>query len=139
MASRTKVDRLAWLRERSEDAALGLLARARSELDQARERRARAVEGARHDGRVPGRAELWELEEAAHRRALQAVRAAERDAQRAQRDEVAAVGRYAAAHRAAESVRRLQARRREELALELRRRERRSLDELATTRFNARS
>ena len=77
MMPKTRLDKLVQLREREEDDAAVDLARAQQTLHAARERLELAVEASRADGRAPGNAALWDLEENAHRRALQLVRKAE--------------------------------------------------------------
>ncbi len=138
MMPRTRLDRLVQLREREEDDAAVDLARAQHTLHQAHERLEQAVEAARADGRAPGRAALWELEENAHRRALQLVRAAEGEVTTAAVKREDASSSYREARQDAETVRRVADRKRAEILLEMGRRERRTLDEVATQRFNQR-
>lgn len=138
MMPRTRLDKLVQLREREEDDAAVDLARAQHTLHVARERLERAVEASRADGRSPGRAALWELEENAHRRALQLVRVAEGEVSSASVKREDASASYLEARQDAETVRRVADRKRAELLLELSRRERRTLDEVATLRFNQR-
>jgi len=133
---RTRLDKLVQLREREEDHAAVGLARAQHRLHAARERLERAVEASRADARVPGDAAHWELEEAAHGRALQLVRVAEGEVSSASVRREDASASYRDARQDAETVRRAADRKRAELILELSRRERRSLDEVATLRFN---
>ncbi|MBK9518787.1 MAG: flagellar FliJ family protein [Anaeromyxobacter sp.] len=136
---KTRLDKLVQVRERGEDSALEGLARAQSGLGRATERLAGLRQVARTDGRSRGSAELWLLEETAHVRALQDVRGAERElAQAARREQLARVG-YTAAHRDAEAARRVQEKKRSEIRDEREKREQRSMDELATVRFNARA
>lgn len=134
---RTRLDRLVDVRERSEDAALEALGRARSGVGRAAEKLATLKEASRSDGRARGAVELWALEETAHVRTLQAVRTAERELAQAVRGEQAARQGYGAAHRDAEAVRRAQEKKRVEIVGERAKREQRDLDELATLRFNA--
>lgn len=138
MMPRTRLDKLVQLREREEDDAAVGLARAQHTLHAARERLERAVEASRADGRAPGDAALWELEEAAHRRALQRVRVAEGEVSSAAVRREDASLTYREARQDAETVRRVADRKRAELLAELSRRERRHLDEVATLRFNRR-
>jgi len=138
MMPRTRLDKLVQLREREEGDAAVDLARAQHSLHQARERLEQAVEAARTDGRASGRAALWELEEAAHRRALQRVRAAQGEVSTAAVKREDASLSFREARQDAETVRRVAERKRTELVLELSRRERRRLDEVATLRFNQR-
>ncbi len=136
---KTRLDKLVQVRERGEDSALENLARAQTSLGRATERLAGMRQVARSDGRARGAAELWILEEAAHVRALQDVRGAEKElAQAVKREAVARIG-YTAAHRDAEAARRVQEKKRTEIKDEQEKREQRSLDELATLRFNARA
>lgn len=137
MTLRTRLDKVVQLRERAEDHALAHLAQARATVDRARDRLARAVEATRADGRAAGPVELWQLDELTHRRALQAVRAAESEVLKASQGEAAARSSFHAARRDREVVQKAQERRRAEILVELDRRERRATDELATLRFNS--
>ncbi len=138
MMPRTRLDKLVQLREREEDDAAVDLARAQHGLRKARERLEQAVEASRADGRAAGQAALWELEENAHRRALQLVRTAEGEVSSAAEKRDGARASYTEARQDAETVRRVAGRKRAELLLELAKRERRGLDEVATLRFNQR-
>ena len=133
---RTRIDKVVWLRERAARAALKALARARAEADRAGEQASEAARAASADDRAAGPVELWQLDDAAHGRALQALRAATAQVDQAKAREASALGGYATAHGRVEAVRRVQERRRSEVAGELRRRERRDVDEIATLRFN---
>jgi flagellar export protein FliJ len=136
MMPRTRLDKLVRLRERVEDDALGELARARQELAEAQDRLETAESAARADGRGRGRAALWELEETAHRRALQSLRVVRGEvASAAKKQEVASSG-YREAHQDAEVARRVAERKRAEILREGGKRERRAADEIATLRFN---
>jgi hypothetical protein len=137
MGLKTRVDKLVWLRERTEDGALASLARARVDLDRAHEQVTLAAEATRRDTRSAGPVELWLIDDAGHRRALQRLRAAEASAEQAVKVEAAALDGYTSARQDAHSVRRVQERRRADLLLGLGRRERREFDEIATLRFNA--
>lgn len=136
---KTRLDKLVQVRERGEDTALENLARAQSSLGRATERLAGLRQEARSDGRSRGDAQLWVLEEAAHVRALHDVRTAEREVATALKKEQQARLGYTAAHRDAEVARRVQEKKRAEIRDEHEKREQRSLDELATLRFNARA
>jgi flagellar export protein FliJ len=136
MSPKTRLDKVVQLRERTEDDALGMLARAQAALGAARERLACAREATRADGRAAGPVELWHLDEVSHRRALQHLRAAEGDVTKATQGEAAAREGLAAAHRGTELVRRAQTRKVTELLDDRARRERRDIDEIATLRFN---
>lgn len=136
---KTRLDRLVQVRERGEDTALENLARAQSSLGKATERLAGLRQEARFDGRGRGNAQLWMVEEAAHVRALQDVRTAEKAVAAAQRTEQQARHGYAVAHRDAEVARRVQEKKRAEIRDEREKKEQKSLDELATLRFNARA
>jgi len=138
MMPKTRLDKLVQLREREEDDAAVDLARAQQKLHAARERLEQAVEASRADGRAPGDAALWELEENAHRRALQLVHKAEGEVSTAAVKREDASLCYREARQDAETVRRVADRKRAELRLELVRKERRVLDEVATLRFNQR-
>jgi flagellar export protein FliJ len=133
---RTRLDKLVRIREREEDEALADLARAQSKLRAAHEKLASAVEAARADRRAPGDAALWDLEEAAHRRALQVVRHVQGEVAQATKGQNSAQGEYLSARQDAETVRRVAERKRGEIVQELDRKERRSVDEIATLRFN---
>ena len=135
---KTRLDKLVQVRERGEDAALENLARAQSSLGRATERLAGKRQEARSDGRGRGSAELWIVEEAAHVRALQDVRTAEREVTAALQKEQAARLGYTAAHRQAEVARRVQEKKRTEIRDEREKREQKAFDELATLRFNHR-
>jgi flagellar export protein FliJ len=136
--AKTRLDRIVRLREREETDALVHLARAQAHLSAAHGRLQGAAAAAAADGRGPGQAALWDLDDAAHRRALQGLRAAlgELDAAARKRDD--ARGEYAAARQDAEALRRAADRKRAEVAAEGARRERRAVDEVATLRFNLR-
>lgn len=133
---RTRMDKVVWIRERTETAALKDLARARAESDRADHRVTEATQAARSDQRAAGPAELWQVDDAAHVRALVALRVARAEAERAQEQEASARDSYTAARQRVRTVRRVQERRRAEIAGEDRKRERRDLDEIATLRFN---
>jgi flagellar export protein FliJ len=133
---KTRLDRLVQLRERTEDGALSNLARARQALGRAQEQLAGAVAGARADHRDAADSAFWVVEEAAHGRALQAVRTARQDVSRAAAGEAAARHGYAEARREAESARRVADRKRTEILKGMARVESRRLDELGTLAFN---
>jgi flagellar export protein FliJ len=134
----TRLDKLVHLREKQEDDALEHLARARASVQAAQVRLESAVRAARADGRDRGQAALWQLEEAAHRRALQIVRTAQGEVAAAvERQETATSG-YREARQDAEVMRRAQGRKRAEIVQQQGRRERRAADEAATLRFNLR-
>jgi len=137
LPTKTRLDRLVNVRERSEETALQDLARAQSTRDLAARHLAGLRMQAQADGRAPGAAELWVLEEFAHLQTLRRVQRAETDLAAAQRKEQQARSGYTAAHRSAEVVRRAQEKKRAELDADRERRERKALDELATLRFNA--
>jgi flagellar biosynthesis chaperone FliJ len=135
---KTRLDKLVQVRERGEDAALENLARAQSSLGRATQRLAGMRQEARADPRQRGTAELWVVEEAAHVRALQDVRSAEREMAQALGREQAARAGYGAAHRQAEVARRAQDKKRTELKVDRDRREQKSQDDAATLVFNSR-
>jgi flagellar export protein FliJ len=138
MMPKTRLDKLVMLREKEEGDALAHLGRARAQVQAARDRLERAVCAAQTDGRGHGRAALWQLEEAAHRRALQSLRAAQGEVSAAvERQESASSG-YREARQDAETMRRAAGRMRAELKSHEARRERRAADEVATLRFNLR-
>jgi flagellar FliJ protein len=130
------VDKVVWLRERAEDGALASLARARAEVDRARDEVAKAIEGTRRDTRAPGRIELWVIDDDGHRRAIQTLHAAQGQVHRAAEAESQARDGYTTARQGTLAVRRVQERRRADQLIELNRRDRRELDEIATLRFN---
>jgi flagellar export protein FliJ len=134
--ARTRLDRLVQLRDRQETEALAGMARARAGLAAARDQLATAVHAARVDSRAAGHAALWELDDAARRRALQTVRAARGNVERAAAHHDAAHGSYLSARQDAEVMRRAAERKRQVLQHEAARRERRAQDEIATLRFN---
>jgi flagellar export protein FliJ len=136
---KTRLDKLVQVRELGEDTALENLAKAQSSLTRANLRLAGLRQEARSDGRSRGSAELWMVEEAAHVRALQDVRSAERDLAQALTGEQVARSGYSTAHRQAEVARRAQEKKRHELRTDHERREQRAQDDLATLRFNARA
>ena len=136
MPPKTRLDRLVNVRERSEESALEDLARAQSTRDLAVRRLAGLRVRARADGRSPGSAELWVLEEFAHLRMLRQIQRAEGDLAAALRKEQSARVGYTAAHRSAEVARRAQDKKRTEITADRERRERKAQDELATQRFN---
>ncbi len=137
MTPRTRLDRVVQLREKVEEEALAKLARAQASVGKAQVRLEDAVRVTRVDARRAGPVELWQLDELARRRALQAVRNAEADVISASRHENTARDGYATAHQGKEIVERVQGRRRAEILDELALRERRTADEVATLRFNA--
>lgn len=138
MVPRTRLDKLVTVRERTEDRALENLAHAQSSLGRVAERLAGLRREATSDTRAPGRAELWIVEEVAHVRTLQAVRTVERELAQAVKKEQQARAGYATAHKSAEVARRIQEKKRGEIREEREKWEVRSLDELATQRFNGR-
>lgn len=138
MTATTRLDKVVEIRERTEERALVGLARARVVVETARERLARATQATQRDTRRSGPVELWQLDELAHRRALQALRVAEGQMQQAARGEANARDGYVSARQDKEIVQRVRERRRAELALEAERRERRAADEIAMLKFNAR-
>ena len=139
MEPKTRLDRLVQVRERGEDAALRSLAVAQSALGRASERLAASQAQSRSDARARSGAADWMVEEAAHLRALQDVRNAERAVAQAIGEERQARAGYIDAHQRAEAVRRAQEKKRTEIKTDRETRETRALDELATLRFNART
>jgi flagellar export protein FliJ len=134
-ASKTRLDRVVWLRKRTEDGALTVLATARQVLGNAQERLAGAIRDSRADYRDQDDSAFWMVEEAAHRRALQVASVARLDVSRAAAGEAAARDGYSRAHREAEAISRIADRKRADqdkvkAKLELRR-----LDELGTISF----
>ncbi len=136
MTPRTRLDKVVQIRERAEEHALAGLARARAAGDAARGHLADAVETARRDGRRTGPVELWQVDELARRRALQAVRSAQSELRRAAEGEAKARDGYMAARQDKDIVARVRERRLADLVLENEKRERRDADEAATLKFN---
>ena len=136
MTPRTRLDKVVQVRERKEDSALDALVEARTATALARARLERAEEAARADSRARGPAELWQLDDLARRRALQLVRTAEQDLQRARQGEEVAREGYTTARQAREVVGRAQERRRTEIVSEIEKREQRATDEVATRSYN---
>ena len=135
MAPRTRLDRLVWIRERREETALVALAGAEQRLVAARMELGRRAALAGCDARRVGDAALWELDDAAHRRALQAVKVAEGQVAAAASAREAARESWSTAHQGAEVVVRIAERKRAELRADAERRERRAADEVAVLRF----
>ncbi len=136
---RTRLDKVVELRERHEEAALMLFAEARSCSGRARDRLASAVAATRVDARSLGPVELWQADELARRRALQAVRSAEGELAKAVADEGVALDGYTVARQSRRAVGRAQEKKQGEILGELDRKERLGQDELATMRFNSRA
>jgi flagellar export protein FliJ len=135
---RTRLDKLVQLRERAEDDALAGFARARAALHVAREHLDDAVQASRVDARSAGPVELWVADDHAHRRAVQAVHAAQSAVRDAARGEESARDGWLAARQEAGAARRARERKLTDLLDEAARRERRTADEIATLKFNAR-
>jgi len=135
---KTRLDKVVQLRERAEDDARASFVDARVSLERAKAGVERAVAACRADARSVGPAELWVLDEQAHRRALQALRSAEVALQDAAHGELTARDGWLAARQEADAARRARERRVIEIMYEGARRERRDADEVATLRFNAR-
>lgn len=134
----TRLDRLVRFRERAEEDAFVDLATAQRDLRAAVERLEDAVAAARADRRGSGSAALWDLHEAANRRALQGLRVRQGEVGAAQeRCDVASSG-YRDARQDAEVMRRAAERKRADLRRALELRERRAADATATLLFNAR-
>lgn len=132
-----RLDKLVKVRERSEESALENLARAQSSLGRALDRLAGLRTSASEDARSAGSAQLWCIEEAAHGRAVQALRAAERDLASARRSERSARLAYESAYRHAEAARRIREKKQAEVVEERERRDQRATDDLTTMRFNS--
>lgn len=135
MAPRTRLDRLVWIRERREETALVELAGAEQRLDSARTELGRRVAAAGTDSRCSGDAALWALDDAAHRRALQAVKLAEGQVQSAATAREVARQGWSAAHQGTEVATRIAERKRAEVRADAERRDRRNADEVAVLRF----
>jgi flagellar export protein FliJ len=135
MAPRTRLDRLVWIRERREESALVQLAGAEQRLVSARAELGRKTAVAGHDARSSGDAALWDLDDAARRRALQAVKVAEKQVAAAANACDAARATWTSAHQGTEVATRICERKRAELRADLERRDRRDADEVAVLRF----
>ncbi len=133
---KTRLDKVVKVREKQEEGALGNLANARASLNRARERLAGAVSKAQSDGRQRSPIDYWELEDAAHARALQAVKAAKEQVVTAETAEAVARAGYTTAHQQAQVVRRAADRKKAEIVSSKEKAEQKDLDELATQRFN---
>ena len=133
---KTRLDKLVQIRERREDTALDNLARAQMALSRAQQRLSGAIQSARADHRKGGQAALWAVEELAHVRALQGVRAAQGLVLNAANERQTAQAGYVEAHLKAEAARRVADRKRAEIVKARDRAERRRLDEIASARFN---
>jgi flagellar export protein FliJ len=136
MVPKTRLDKVVTVRERTEDAALTHLARARATLQEAHAHLAGAMARSRTDGRARAQVEFWQLEEAAHARDLETVRAAQEQLARATNTESEARSGYVSAHREAQVVRRVADRKRTELRTSAEKAEQKQSDEQATQRFN---
>lgn len=134
-ASNTRLDRVVWLRSRTEDGALDQLATARQVLGLAQDRLAGAIRESRADYRDQDDSAFWVVEEAAHRRALQVASTARIEVSRAAAGEAVARDGYTRAHRDAESVRRIANRKRDDHARALAKLELKRLDEMGTIGF----
>ncbi len=133
---KTRLDKVVAVRERKEEAALAHLARARATLEKAHQELAGAIEKSKSDARGPAQAEYWQLEEAAHARALEALRSARQQLASAATSESEARTGYVAAHREAQAVRRAAERKRSELRTAAEKTDQKQTDELATQGFN---
>jgi len=136
MFPKTRLDRLVQLRERSEDRALSNLAKAREVLGRAQQVLSRAAAAAQADHRGKGHAAQWDVEEAAHVRALQSLRHARGEVSQAAAGEAMARQGYVEAHTQAESTRRVAERKRAEIVRERAKADTRRLDEIGTVAFN---
>ena len=136
MLPKTRLDKLVQVRERTEDSALSNLAKAREILGRAQETLGRAVALAQADHRGASHAAHWDVEEAAHVRALQALRSARGEVTQAAAGEAMARVGYVEARKAAESARRVADRKRAEVLRGLAKADARRLDELGTIAFN---
>jgi len=136
MFPKTRLDRLVQLRERSEDKALANLAKAREVLGRAQQALSRASVAAKADHRGKGHAAQWDVEEAAHVRALQSLRAARGAATQAAAGEDVARQGYVEARSKAESTRRVAERKRAEILRERAKTDTKRLDEIGTLAFN---
>lgn len=135
MAPGTRLDRLVWIRERREETTLVVLAGAEQRLVAARAELLRRAAVAANDPRCCGDAALWDLDDAARRRALQAVKVAEGQVVAASGACDTARRTWSLAHQDTEAATRIAERRRSELRADAERRERRAADEVAVLRF----
>lgn len=135
MAPRTRLDRLVWIRERREESALTHLAGAEQRLVSARAELGRRAAVAGADARSSGNAALWDLDDVARRRALQAVKVAEGQVAAAASVRDAARQTWSSAHQGTEVATRICERKRSEIRADAARRDRREADEVAVLRF----
>jgi flagellar export protein FliJ len=133
---KTRLDRLVQVRERTEDRALSNLAQAREILGRAQQSLFRAAAAAKADHRGKGHAAHWDVEEAAHVRALQSLRNVRGEVSQAAAGEAMARKGYVEARKQAESARRVAERKRAEMVRELAKADARRLDEIGTLAFN---
>jgi len=132
MSAKQRLDLVVEVKERAEDAATDAW-RAAAAVTRSREAALTALRAAAtQDGRQRSDAYEWELGDRAHARLLEDIRQAELRLQQAVKDEAAAREKMAAAHKAAEAVRRVAETRREEARAEEERAERKAMDEVGT-------
>jgi flagellar export protein FliJ len=131
MSAKQRLDLVVEVKERDEDAATDAW-RAAAAVTRTREAELASLRAASaQDGRQRSDAYEWELGDRAHARLLEDIRQAEGRLDQAVKAEAAARERMAAAHKAAEAVRRVAEARREEARQEEDRAERKAMDEVA--------
>lgn len=138
MAPKTRLDPVVKSRERDEQEARVRLAEAIRRTADARQQLIDARLRAAADVRAAGLAAIWSVLDDSHARAIREVKRCAAEVDRAVADEERLRLAYVQAHRAAEAVRRVRATRVEELRVEVAKRERKELDELAVVGFSRR-
>jgi flagellar export protein FliJ len=135
MAFKTRLDKLVKIRDRAEEAAMQVLARARAGTLRAEDELARARAQAAADERCAGTVARWQDADAARTRALTDVKKAVALVLEAQAAEEGARVSLSQAHRMAEVVRRAAESKCQQMSRAADRAERKVLDELATIQF----
>jgi flagellar biosynthesis chaperone FliJ len=133
---RTRLDAVVEVKEREEDKAATVLARAEVAAQAASQKAVEARQLAMRDFRARNDIAQWEMMELAHHRALSEARKAEKEAERLRQAATTARTGYTVAHQKAEVVRRVADHRREEAAAALNRAEDKENDDAATLMFS---
>ena len=134
MARKLRLDAVVQLREQEEKKALEALGAAVQATVRAADALRLAQERATRDERRKGPVESWQLQEIAHERALQEVKACAARLEKARQDEKQARAKQLEAYQRAEVVRRVAAARRLELDRDEARAENKAMDEQAAIR-----
>ena len=132
VSAKHRLDLVVEVKERAEDAATDAWRAAGAVTRERQAELASLRAAAAQDGRQRSDAYEWELGDRAHARLLEDIRLAEARLQSAMNEEEAARDKMAAAHKAAEAVRRVAESRREEARQETERAERKAMDEVAS-------